>query len=223
VSVARAACLKKRSQQGVTKSQGAAHEYDRNDAGLEAKERDECSRADDGRYPVKVAGNSARPQHVVSKKHREVEDDANDCRCDAGERRRELDIAVRSFNQWCAQKDKNKAREERKVRDDERACGAGEEEAVSAEDLFSPRADKADERDDHDQRTGCGLAERKAIDHLRGRQPLILFDAALVYVRQHSVSAAKSKQRCLCEEPTHLCQCGVPAVIPGECCHCACP
>ena len=75
-------------------------------------------------------------------------------------------------------------------RDDERACGAGEEEAVSAEDLFSPRADKADERDDYDQRTGCGLAERKAIDHLRGRQPLILFDAALVVL-----TAAQRKRR----------------------------
>ena len=67
-----------------------------------------------------------------------------------------------------------------------------------------PAADEADKGDNHDQRAGSGFAERQAVDHLAGGQPVVVFDAALVDVGQHGIGAAEGHQRGLGEEPAHL-------------------
>jgi hypothetical protein len=75
---------------------------------------------------------------------------------------------------------------------------------IQSECRLGPAADKADESDDHDQRSGGGFAERQSVDHLRCRQPLIMVDCALVDIRQYRIGATERHQCCLGEKPSHL-------------------
>ncbi len=80
----------------------------------------------------------------------------------------------------------------------------GEHQRIGAEHCLRPAADEADERDDHDERTRRGFAEREAVDHLRRREPRERLDRALVDVGQHRIGAAERQQRGLGEEHAHL-------------------
>ena len=72
---------------------------------------------------------------------------------------------------------------------------AGQRQRVGAEHRLRPSADEADERDDHDERARRRFAERQAVDHLRGREPRVGLDGALVDIGQHRVRAAERQQR----------------------------
>ena len=48
------------------------------------------------------------------------------------------------------------------------------------------------------------LAEREPVDHLRGREPSVVPDCALVTEREHGVCAAEREQRGFGEAPIHL-------------------
>jgi len=87
---------------------------------------------------------------------------------------------------------------------------------MGGDGLVRPASEEADEGDNHDQRAGRGLAQRQAIHHLGGSQPVEVFDAALVDVGQYGVGAAESHQGRLGEEPAHLRQDPVDTEQPRQ-------
>ena len=141
---------------------------------------------------------------MQGKKHSQVDDDANHCRGDARQWRGESQLSMSRFDQRPAGENKNETRQKREPRGN--GCGesAGCEQLVRTEHLLAPAPDKADERNDHDQRPGRRFAERESIDHLRRREPAVGLHGPLHDVRQDRVRASKGDQRRLGEEPAHL-------------------
>jgi hypothetical protein len=116
---------------------GATCHYHRNNARLEPEQRDESRRAQHGRRPFEGACESLRPQHVVRKEDREIEYDPDDRRRDAGQRRGEREIAVRAFDERRAEEDKDEARQEREIGDDQCCDRRAEHQVVRAENFPS--------------------------------------------------------------------------------------
>ena len=108
---------------------------------------------------------------------------------------------VDSINGPPSRMKKNDGRKVKKVTTVAAAAPDSEQRVGAEAAAWRPAADEADERDDHDQRPGRGLAERQAVDHLRRAQPVVVLDGALVDVGQHRVGAAEGEQRGLGEEP----------------------
>jgi diguanylate cyclase (GGDEF)-like protein len=181
-----------------------------------APERRDRREPDPRREDVHAAGPSARPQHVPGEEHGEVQDHADHRSRDPGERCGEAQVAVRRLHERASQQDEQERRQEGEERRDHRAQAARERDRFRPERRPAPGADEPDEGDDHDQRARCGLAEGKAVDHLRGRKPVVMLDGALVDVGQHRVSAAEREQRRLGEEPRHLREDVVPAGERGD-------
>src|SRR5450755_3780394 len=124
---------------------------DRNDADLEADERERRSDADQRRDDVEACRKARRQQHVPGEEHRQVGDDTDHGGGDAGERRRQPQVAVRRLDERPPQQDEEERRQEGEEGDDRGSRGAREEQGVAAEDGPGPAADETDERDHHDQ------------------------------------------------------------------------
>lgn len=179
---------------------------------LEAKQRHGRRRAYECRCPLKVPREALRPEHVVGEEHRQIHDDTDHSGRDAGQWRREFEIAMRGLDKGRAQQDEKEGGQ--KGEESHHRCSrrSRQKERFRAKDGLGPAADKADEGHHHDERPGRCLTERQAINHLWSAQPLVMLDRPLEHIGQHGISAAEGHQRGLGEEPTHLRQDRIPAV-----------
>ncbi len=125
---------------------------------------------DQRRDRVEAPAEALRPQHVVGEEQRQVEDHADHRRGDRRQRRGEAELAVRGLDQRPAGEDEDERRQEGEEGDHRwRPARAPRNSASGPEHLLQPAADEADEGHHHDQRAGRRLAQRQAVDHLRGR------------------------------------------------------
>ena len=132
---------------------------------------------------------SVTEEGVQGKEHREVGDDADDRRGDAGQRRREGVVAAEPLDVGGPGEDEDEARHERdpggQERREDRGCpgveGAGR--AVGT--------DESDELHHHDEWTRSGLGQGEASHHLAGCQPRVDLDGTLGHVGQYGIRAPK--------------------------------
>ena len=89
-----------------------AHADHRDDADLVRSSATRASAADQCRDPVEAPVKARRPEHVIGEEQRQVEDHADHRRRDAGERRGELQVAVRGFDERCAGEDEDERGQE---------------------------------------------------------------------------------------------------------------
>jgi hypothetical protein len=151
-----------------------------------------------------AAAEPRRPQHVIGEEDRQIQYHADHRGRDARQRSGEFQVAVRGFDQRRTEKNHDEAGQKREIGDHNARDNACSGQTVGAEQLFGPAAYKTDEGDHHDQRSRCRFAERKAVDHLRCAEPVILFDAALIDIRQYGVGATEREHCSLGKEPRHL-------------------
>ena len=149
---------------------------------------------------------------MVEEKQRQIENHAYHGGSDSRQRPRELEVAVRGFDQRATRQNKQERGQEGEPRHQRGRHRTGEEQGVRTEQHFHVTADKADEGHHHDERPWCRFTERQAVDHLRGCEPAIMSDRSLVYIRQHRIGSAKGQQCGLGKEPAHLRECVMPAV-----------
>src|ERR1700730_16892797 len=82
---------------------------------LESNEGHESRQSDHSRNPVEVAAESVRPQHVISEKHREIQNDADYGGGNRSQRRRQSYRTARRLDERPSDEDEKKAWKKSKV------------------------------------------------------------------------------------------------------------